>query len=72
MFLIIIEAADIPPGHFSRVAREIPFKRALKRLSLADKGMMMGLGKRGMIGDRGMTQIIQNSDLVDTDTDIFY
>ena len=29
--------------------------RGMKRLvTLADKGMMMGLGKRGMIGEKGM------------------
>ena len=48
-----IEDADIGPVYFARDARSFPFKRGMKRLSLADKGMMMGLGKRGTIGDRG-------------------
>ena len=48
-----IEDADIEPVYFARDARALPFKRGMKRLSLADKGMMMGLGKRGVIGDRG-------------------
>ena len=53
VLLTTIEDADIDPVYFARDARAIPFKRGMKRLSLADKGMMMGLGKRGMIGDRG-------------------
>ena len=48
-----IEDADIGPVFFARDARSFLFKRGMKRLSLADKGMMMGLGKRGTIGDRG-------------------
>ena len=51
--MIIIEDADIEPVYFARDTRALPFKRGMKRLSLADKGMMMGLGKRGVIGDRG-------------------
>ena len=53
VLMTTIEDADIDPVYFARDARAIPFKRGMKRLSLADKGMMMGLGKRGMIGDRG-------------------
>merc|ERR1712154_472010 len=52
--MVMDEDADIGPVYFARDARSFPFKRGMKRLSLADKGMMMGLGKRGTIGDRGM------------------
>ena len=46
VLMTTIEDADIDPVYFARDARAIPFKRGMKRLSLADKGMMMGLGKR--------------------------
>ena len=60
--ILLLQSNMCPQAGQTSYPSYIPMKvlRGFKRqVSLADRGMMMGLGKRGVIGDRGESYRLQ-------------